>query len=102
MFFSIGLQFTFNLLLQIFDGLFTYHVLSLGIPEANPLVRSAISTWGTVEGLLYSKLFACSVLGTIFALRHAAQRLALQALTLTSLIYGGVCAIALCQFLWLV
>lgn len=101
MFFGIGFHFAFNLLLQIFDGLFTYHALGLGIPEANPLVRGAISSWGTVGGLISSKLFACAMLGTIFALRHVAQRLALQALTLTSTIYAGICAISLCQLVWL-
>jgi hypothetical protein len=77
-------QFKFNLPLQIFDGLFTYYVLTLGIPEANPFVRGAISSWGPVGGLVYSKLFACAMLGIIFALRHLTQRLTLQALTLTS------------------
>ena len=47
MFHSIGSLFKFNLLLQIFDGLFTYHVVSQqGLPEANPLVRNTIYEWG--------------------------------------------------------
>ena len=32
-----------NLLLQAFDGVLTYRVLSLGIPEANPLVSASIA-----------------------------------------------------------
>ncbi len=68
MFPSIWSQFKFNLLLQIFDGLFTYHVLSLGVPEANPLVSEAISSWGEVWGLVYWKVLACTLLGLIFAL----------------------------------
>jgi hypothetical protein len=40
------LRFTFlyNLFPQFFDGLLTYQV-SLGVPEANPLVNAAISEW---------------------------------------------------------
>ena len=100
MFSSIRAHFTFNLLLQIFDGLFTYHVLSLGIPEANPFVRDAIASWGEVWGLVYCKLFACAMLGLIVALR-ARRHLTLQALTLTSTIYGGISVISLCHFFWL-
>jgi hypothetical protein len=88
MFFSIWSQFKVNLLLQIFDGLFTYHVLSMGVPEANPFVDSAIASWGEVWGLVYSKLFACALIGLIFALRHRGRSLTLKALTLTSTVYG--------------
>jgi len=45
----------YNLLLQFFDGLLTYQVLSLGVPEANPLVNAAIGEWGVIWGLLYWK-----------------------------------------------
>ena len=38
----------YNLLLQFFDGLLTYQVLSLGVPEANPLVNAAIGEWGNL------------------------------------------------------
>ena len=100
MFPSIWSQFKFNLLLQIFDGLFTYHVLSLGVPEANPLVGDAISSWGEVWGLVYWKVFACILLGLIFALRHFRQGLTLKALTLTSTVYGCLFVISLYHFLW--
>ena len=83
MFSSIWSQFKINLLLQIFDGLFTYHVLTLGVPELNPLVRDAISVWGEVWGLVYWKLLACVLLGLIFVLRHFRESLTLKALTLT-------------------
>ena len=67
MFHSIGSLFKFNLLLQIFDGLFTYHVVSQqGLPEANPLVRNTIYEWGVVWGIVYWKLLACALLGLIF------------------------------------
>ncbi len=41
-----------NLLLQAFDGVLTYRVLSLGIPEANPLVSASIAQWRQLWGLL--------------------------------------------------
>src|SRR5918995_6338788 len=95
MFPSIWSQLKFNLLLQVFDGLFTYHVLSLGVPEANPFVREAIFSWGEVWGLVYWKLLACALLGLIFALRHLKQSLTLTALTLTSTVYGCLFVISL-------
>jgi hypothetical protein len=99
MFPSIWSQFKFNLLLQIFDGLFTYHVLSLGVPEANPLVGDAISLWGEIWGLVYWKVLACTLIGLIFALRHFKQSLTLKALTLTSTVYCCLFVISLYHFL---
>ena len=51
----LRLSLVYNLFLQFFDGLFTYQVLSLGVPEANPLVNAAIAQWGVVWDLLYWK-----------------------------------------------
>ena len=101
---SIWSQFKFNLLLQIFDGLFTYHVLSLGVPESNPLVRAAILSWGEIWGLIYWKVLACGLIGVIFALRHFEQSLILTALTLTSTVYGCLFMISLYHLLcaWIV
>jgi len=96
---SIWSQFKFNLLLQVFDGLFTYHVLTQGIPEANPLVGSAIAEWGAVWGIVYWKLLACALLGLIFALRHLRQALAMRALTLTSTVYGCLFFVSLYHLL---
>lgn len=101
MFPSIWSQFKFNLLLQIFDGLFTYHVLSLGIPEANPLVAEAIFSYGEIWGLLYWKVLACTLLVLIFALRHFRRDLTLRALTLTSTVYGCLFVVSLYHFIWL-
>ena len=101
MFFSVWSQFKFNLLLQIFDGLFTYHVLTLGVPEANPFVGDAISLWGEVWGLVYWKVLACALIGLIFALRHFRHALILKALTLTSIVYCGVFVVSIYHFLWL-
>jgi Domain of unknown function (DUF5658) len=51
-----------NLILQVFDGLFSYQVFSLGAAEANPLVSAAISSWGVIYGLLYKKVLPCALL----------------------------------------
>jgi hypothetical protein len=99
MFPSIWSQFKINLLLQIFDGLFTYHVLTLGVPELNPLVRDAISVWGEIWGLVYWKLLACVSLGLIFVLRHFRESLTLKALTLTSTVYGCLLLVSVYHFL---
>lgn len=96
---SIGSLFKFNLLLQVFDGLFTYHALTQdGVPEANPLVDNAIYHWGVVWGIVYWKLFACILLGLIFALRHRRYALTFKALTVTSAVYGSLFVIALFFF----
>jgi Domain of unknown function (DUF5658) len=79
-----------NLLLQVFDGLLTYHVVSAGVPEANPLVRSAMSEWGVVWGLVYWKILACALLLFIFALRHRRRALTIKAFTVTAAVYGYV------------
>ena len=97
---SVWSQFKFNVLLQIFDGLFTYHVLTQGIPEANPLVSSAIAEWGAVWGIVFWKVLACALLAMIFALRHPRQALAMQALTLTSTVYSCLFFISLYYLLW--
>ena len=96
---SIWSQFKFNLLLQIFDGLFTYHLLTQGVPEANPLVSSAMAEWGEVWGLVYSKLLACALLAMIFAVGHLRQTLAMKALTVTSTVYGTLFFISLYHLL---
>ena len=80
----------FNLLLQVFDGVLTYQVVSQGVPEANPLVRNTILEWGAVWGLLYWKMLACGLLLLIFALRHRLQALTIKALTITAAAYGSV------------
>jgi hypothetical protein len=89
----------FNLLLQVFDGLLTYHVLSLGVPEANPLVSTAIVQWGAAWGLLCWKTFACILLVLIFALRHRRQALTMNAFTVTAMVYGWVSFLGVCELL---
>jgi hypothetical protein len=87
---AVWSHFMLNILLQIFDGVLTYHVLSDGVPEANPLVSSAIAQWGSLWGLLYWKIVACALLGFIFALRHRRRSLAIKALALTAAVYAYV------------
>jgi hypothetical protein len=87
---AVWSHFILNILLQIFDGVLTYHVLSDGVPEANPLVSSAIAQWGSLWGLLYWKIVACALLGFIFALRHRRRSLAIKALALTAAVYAYV------------
>ena len=89
--------FILNLLLQAFDGIFTYHVLLLGIPEANPLVSATIAKWGAVWGLVYWKTLACVLLLLIFALRHGQPTLAIKAFTLTAAVYGWFGFLSLCD-----
>jgi hypothetical protein len=88
-----------NLLLQLFDGVLTYQVLSDGVPEANPLVQNAILQWGVVWGLLYWKSLACVLLFVIFALRHELQNLTLKAFTVTEAVYGSAAFLGLCGLL---
>ena len=84
----VWFAFLLNLLLQVFDGLLSYHVLSAGVPEANPLVGNAISAWGIIWGLLYWKTLACVLLLLIFMLRHKRRALTIKALTVTAAVYA--------------
>jgi hypothetical protein len=88
-----------NLALQVFDGVLTYKVMRYGVPEANPLVRDAIATWGIVWGLVFSKAFACALLLLIFAMRYRLQTLATKAFTVTALVYGPVIALSAYELL---
>ena len=96
---AVWFPFILNLLLQIFDGLMSYHVLSEGVPEANPLVSHAISAWGMGWGLLYSKTFACVLLLLIFALRNRRRSLTVKAFTVTAAVYGYVSIASLSMLL---
>jgi hypothetical protein len=82
---------TFNLFLQITDGLVSYQAFALGAIEANPVVAAAILNWGMIWGLVYNKALACLLLLLIFALRRNGRLMAKQALTVTASVY--VCAI---------
>jgi hypothetical protein len=86
---------TFNLFLQVTDGLVSYQAFALGAAEANPVVAAAIVNWGMGWGLIYNKTLACLLL-LIFALRRNRRLLAMRGLTVTASVY--VCAIIVC--LW--
>jgi hypothetical protein len=87
---------TFNLFLQLTDGLVSYQAFALGAAEANPVVAAAILNWGTVWGLIYNKALACLLLVLIFALTRNRHLIATRALAVTASVY--VCAIIVC--LW--
>jgi Domain of unknown function (DUF5658) len=87
---AVWFAFIINLFLQLFDGLLSYHFLSEGVPEANPFVSRAISEWGVVWGLFYSKTFACVLLLLIFALRNRRRSLTIKAFMVTAAVYGYV------------
>ena len=88
-----------NLTLQVFDGLFSYQVFSLGAAEANPFVSAAISNWGVIYGLLYKKIFACALLLLIFTLRQRHPSLIIRAMVATASVYISVAAVSLWQLL---
>ena len=87
---------TFNLFLQLTDGVVSYQAFALGAIEANPVVAAAILNWGMIWGLIYNKVLACLLLLLIFALRRNRRLLAIRGLTITASAY--VCAIIVC--LW--
>ena len=77
-----------NLLLQLVDGLASYHIISAGVPEENPIVASAIANWGVSGGLLYSKALGCALVILIFLLRHKVEVIATQGLTVLAYVYS--------------
>jgi hypothetical protein len=85
---SLGQLLVVNLLLQLFDGLASYHILSAGVPEENPIVASAIANWGVSGGLLYSKALGCALVVLIFLLRHKVEVIATQGLTVLAYVYS--------------
>jgi len=77
-----------NLLLQLVDGLASYHIISAGVPEENPIVASAIANWGVSGGLFYSKALGCALVLLVFLLRHKAEVIATQGLTVLAYVYS--------------
>ena len=88
-----------NLTLQVFDGLFSYQVFSLGAAEANPFVSAAISNWGVTYGLLYKKILACALLFLVFAFRHRLPFLTRRRLVVTASFYACVTVVCLWKLL---
>jgi hypothetical protein len=77
-----------NLLLQLIDGLASFSILSLGVPEANPVVAFAIENWGITRGLLYSKLLGCALLIFVFMLGRKGGRVASQGMMILACVYS--------------
>jgi len=79
-----------NLLLQLLDGIASYHILAAGVPEVNPMVATYIENWGLVGGLLYGKIIGCGLVLLIFLLRKRVERLVAKGLTLLAYLYSGL------------
>ena len=58
----IGGLFLLNFCLQVLDGLVTYHAVSVGVLEGNPLIRATMTQWEVGWELLCWKVFACGCL----------------------------------------
>lgn len=82
---------TFNLFLQLTDGLVSYQAFALGAAEANPIVAAAIVNWGMIGGLIYNKVLASLLLLLIFALRRSRYLMTMRAMTVTASVY--MCAL---------
>lgn len=85
---SLGQLLVINLLLQLFDGFASYHILSAGVPEKNPVVASAIDNLGLVGGLVFSKAFGCALVLFIFSLRQKVEVIVTQGLTVLAYAYS--------------
>jgi hypothetical protein len=79
-----------NLLLQLFDGVASYKIISAGLPEENPVVAALIAQWGVIGGLLCSKFVGCALVLMIFLLRHKIEVIAAQGLTVLAYFYSCV------------
>ena len=77
-----------NLLLQILDGVASYHILSAGVPEVNPLVSYYIEQLGLMGGLLYGKLIACALVWLIFLLRKRVGPIVAKGLVVVACFYS--------------
>jgi hypothetical protein len=88
-----------NLLLQAFDGLASYFILSGGADELNPLVNDAIEAWGLVWGLLFWKLFSCVLLFLLYSIRVYRPQLTEGALSFTAVIYSFVTVVLVWRLL---
>lgn len=95
---GIGALFLANLLLQALDGILTYQVLLLGVPEANPLIHATIVEWGPLWGLFWWKALACVLLVFVYVNRRHCRLLSIRGLRLTAAVYGWFGFIALCEW----
>ena len=77
-----------NLLLQLLDGVASYHILAAGVPEVNPVIATYIENWGLMGGLLYGKLVGCALVWFIFLLRKRVGPVVVQGLMLVACLYS--------------
>jgi hypothetical protein len=90
---------TFNLFLQLTDGLVSYQSFALGAAEANPVVAAAIVNWGMIGGLIYNKALACLLLLLIFACRRNRRLMTMRAMTVTASVYMFAIIVCLWELL---
>ena len=77
-----------NILLQIVDGLASYHILSAGVPEDNPLLVNFIGHLGLVGGLVYAKAIGCILVILLFMLRKRVEAVVAHGLTIMMYVYS--------------
>jgi hypothetical protein len=75
--------FLLNICLQVFDGVATYHGVTTGAKEGNPLIAMAMANLGIGSALLLFKAKAC---GCLLLLRRMGDR------PLIAVALGGVAA----------
>lgn len=89
----------FNLFLQAFDGIVSYHILSSGVLELNPFVGAAIDAWGLVWALVYWKGFVCGLLLILYSLGRFQSTLPLRSLKFTAIVYASLALYLVCHLL---
>lgn len=77
-----------NILLQMVDGLASYHILSAGVPEGNPLLVNYIAQWGVFGGLVYAKAIGCILVILLFMLRKRVETVVAHGLTIMMYVYS--------------
>ncbi len=79
--------FLLNVVLQLFDGIATYHGIVTPWNEANPLLCAAMTQLGIGAALLLYKTAACA--GLVLLRSLARHPLAGRALAATATVYGS-------------
>ena len=87
---------SFNLFLQLTDGLVSYQSFVLGAVEANPVVAAAIVNWGMVGGLDLQQEVGVPAAAPDICAQAQSTPTATRGLSVTASVY--LCAISVC--LW--
>jgi hypothetical protein len=85
--------FILNLVLQLWDGIATYHGVHLGVEEGNPLVRTSMLFWGVGEALFLWKGLACSLLCMVRCIGE-------NFLTLFTFAFTAICYVVFSALPW--